>query len=495
MTRTEDAGILAARRPAWVLPGLAVGMGAAALTVGGLSALHPRACVLLILVSGIAFAVWRQPVLAAVLVAVVTPLVAGIDRGRIVPILRPNEALVAFLAGVMVVRALVTLPTGHRWTLRITRIDVVLLAMAVANSVVPLAVMVLRGQPIEADDVTYALVLWKYLALYALVRTAVTSDRHIQLCLWASLASATVVALIGALQALDLVGMRQMLADYYAPYGYTGALAAPRGGSTVGLPAAAADLLVLNIVAATGLWWKDRRHGPLLLGVIAACTAGTFGAAEFSSALGLAIAVVSMALVARRPRTLRWIPLGVGGAVVLMWPVIEHRLEGFQSPSGWPVSWTTRLYNLKTYFLPDLFSGTNPLLGVRPAARVVADHHGVGFVWIESGYLWLLWGGGLPLLGAYVAFVWVTLRTLRPMIAPLDSYASVAALAAFSGIVSLVALMAFDPHLTYRGSADWLFSLLAITVGALLRRETESPRPTNGRSMPRNAPPLVKTGG
>ena len=84
--------------------------------------------------------------------------------------------------------------------------------------------------------------------------------------------SAAVVGAIGVLQALDLLGVRAALVGYYAPFGYTGALAAPRGGSTLALPAATADLLILNLVAAAGLWWKDRRHGPVLLGSSSSCT-------------------------------------------------------------------------------------------------------------------------------------------------------------------------------------------------------------------------------
>jgi hypothetical protein len=427
--------------------------------------------VIALVVAGVALAaatavVWRRPVAAAVLIAFVTPLVAGIDRGRLFPALRPNEALVAFLAVVLLLRAVWFAPTGRQIRIRLTPIELSLLGLAVANSVIPLTVMSLRGQAIAPDDVTYALVLWKYLALYAVVRFAVRTDRDVRVCLWAGLAAATIVGVIGVLQALDLAGARAALLDYYAPYGYTGALAAPRGGSTVGLPAATADLLIMNLAAAIGLWWKDRRHAAPLTVVALACMGGTMGAAEFSSTFGLLIALVTTALVCARFGVLKLAPVGALLAGAVMWPVIQHRLAGFDSATGLPVSWTTRITNLENYFLPELLTGTNPLLGVRPSARVAVDHQGTGFVWIESGYVWLLWGGGVPLLIAFFAFVWVSLRQLVPVARPVDSYVSVAALAASVGVVVITVLMVFDPHLTYRGSADWLFSLLAMTAGA-----------------------------
>jgi hypothetical protein len=149
----------------------------------------------------------------------------------------------------------------------------------------------------------------------------------------------------------------------------------------------------------------------------------------------------------------------VGGA--LLWPVIKIRLAGFNTATGLPISWVDRLYNLRTFFWPILFSDHNWILGVRPAARVPLESKRFAFVWIESGYTWLLWGGGLPLLGSYIAFVCASIRKAWVFNRRADS-AGIAAAAVFTAVVAQVVLMILDPHLTYRGSGDALFLTLAL---------------------------------
>jgi hypothetical protein len=82
-------------------------------------------------------------------------------------------------------------------------------------------------------------------------------------------------------------------------------------------------------------------------------------------------------------------------------------------------------------------------------------------VWIESGYTWLLWGGGIPLLGSYMLFAVACIRKGWTFARRADT-AGVAGTAVAAVMCSQVVLMLFDPHLTYRGSADLLFMLLAL---------------------------------
>jgi hypothetical protein len=130
---------------------------------------------------------------------------------------------------------------------------------------------------------------------------------------------------------------------------------------------------------------------------------------------------------------------------------------------GLPVSWTGRLHNLQSYFWPELFHGLNPVLGVRLSARVPVASQARGYAWIESGYTWLLWGGGLPLFVAFFLLLYVVLRRgVRLASGPADAIGAVGrAMVVAFGVMAV--LMFFDPHLTYRGSADCLFLLMALS--------------------------------
>ncbi|MCW2771151.1 MAG: hypothetical protein JWR27_2584 [Aeromicrobium sp.] len=445
--------------------------------MGVLAGRAPLVCLGLVVGAILAAAVWRRPAVAAYLIVGVTPLVVGIDRGRLVPQMRVNEALTFFLVAILGVQVALQRRRRGRFVLTLDPMARAFVWFALAASLIPIVFMILRGRPVELDDWTYAVVMWKFLLLYAVVRFTVRSEREVAIALWVSVVVGVVVGLIGLMQSLDLFGVRALLEPLYAPFGYSDVVLSTRAGSTVGLPAATADLMVLNLVIVLGLLSRT----PALIWCLAPAAlvlvVSVFSAAEFSSVLGLMLAIVCVAVLLRRLDLLRWSLLGLPVAVAALWPTtIAPRIADFSSLHGMPTSWLVRYYNLATYFWPQIIDGSNFLVGVRPAARVPVEG-AFGFVWIESGYLWLLWGGGLPLFLAFGWFVWTGLKTTGPAARALATPSAVAALASYAGLVSCIVLMIFDPHITYRGSADALFGLLALSAcGSQVAAESQRSR-------------------
>ncbi len=454
-----------------IFVGLAV-LGA--LVAGGLLTLSPILALVALAVVGLVAWVWVRPQVAAYVVIFCTPLVAGINRGSVIPLLRPNEAIDLVVGGVLFARGVFGVRTGQMPRLKLDTLEWTLVAMAVASSIVPLLWMYVRSVHPTSDDLQYSLVLWKFFGLYLLVRFSIRTSEQVLVALWLGMASCAIVCGVAILQALNLFGVPHLLSAYFAPYGVDGALTIERGSSLLSLPAAVADLAILNLAVVVGMLLLGMGNRLVLAGLGLLFLLGVISAAEFSSVLALLVAAVALSFIVGAGRVIKFgVPSLVIGGYALK-SVVGTRLLGFSSSTGLPVSWVGRLNNLRTYFWPTLSSGWNWVLGVRPAARVPVASQAFGYVWIESGYTWLLWGGGIPLLASYFAFIWVAMRRAWRL-ATQSGPVAVAAVAVFALLASQVVVMLFDPHLTYRGSADALFAMLALARPQLLGARKAQP--------------------
>ena len=430
---------------------------------GAMTTLGPLKALAALLALTLMACVWRWPPLAAYLAIGLTPFTVNLKLGHALPLLRPNEAIDLLVGATLAARGLVRARTGQLPRIRFDRIELAIILMAVSNSVIPLLWMAVRQEAITKNDVLYALVIWKLLGIYAIVRAAVSTDRQVMRCLWLSVAVASVVALIAILQSLSLLGVPRLLAEFFGAATGFGP-AGGRGSSTLGLPPAVADLMVFNLAIVSGLWTRYRRHRLALTAAAALMLFGALAAGEFAGAIGLVVGLLCIAIVAGSARLLAlFVPAVVVGGWVL-WPVIGTRLTGFKSASGLPVSWIGRLQNLRTYFWPKLFSDWNFVLGVRPSAVVNVVSYTGNAVWIESGYTWLLWGGGVPLLASFLFFTYVTAKRGWQAARGGRESRSVAGTAVFVAAIVIAVLMIFDPHLTYRGSGDYFFFLIALAA-------------------------------
>ena len=444
------------------------------MAIGALAGIKIKYAVFAVICAGLVGWVLTRPQVAAYLLIFVTPLVAGISGGSVVPLIRPNEALMVLLGLTIGLRWLAGLRTGGiRWP-RVNSVEVAVVALGVTTSVVPLAMMLVRQRPITEVDFLYSIVLWKLLAEYIIVRSVISTREQVMRCLWLSMAAAAIVGFIAIAQAVGVAGVPALVAKLTSSSsGSDGMVTVTRGSSLLGLPAATADLAILNLGIAVAMIARGHPRRLWLGGFVVLYVLTVIAASEFATVIGLVVALIALMVLTRSGRlAVYMIPVALLGGV-LLWPAIELRLSGFHSTAGLPLSWVDRLYNLRTFFWPVLFSDYNWILGVRPTPRVVAPSKAEGFIWIESGYTWLLWCGGIPLLASYFAFAGAVLRKSWAYVRRADA-TGIVATAVAAAMCSQVVLMSFDPHLTFRGSSDAFFLLLPLIRKLPARRASHA---------------------
>ncbi len=420
----------------------------------------------------------RGPAMLIVAYVVVVPLVAGIPRGRPVPLLRVSElVLLVVTAGVvgMLWRAWMD---GRRVVVSIAKLDVAIGLLALAGSALPLLWMTARGTPVDQENLLSAFPLIKYALLYFVTRIAVERVADMHAVLRAVVFAGIVLSAIGLLQVLRVAPVLDVLSRWFVSTAEEARFVADRRGSTtLGSPIATGAYIVLAFGIAVTLATVRRSSG--WLAASAVLLVGAVASGQFSSAIGLGVVAGTVALIHRRTMdVLRLLAvLAIPGALVLR-PVLAARLADTQNVWGLPESWVIRWVNVTRLFLPELGDG-GWMLGVRPDAVIVPPDTWRESVYLESGYLWLLWVGGVPLLlaaGWMLTVSWRTARAVRPS----DPGGASVAPSTQIAVAVMAVLLLLDPHLTLRGGADVFYVLLAMTVSCTspaLRaseRETES---------------------
>ena len=441
--------------------GCAVAGGILAVAAGPLIAL--AAIGVLALVGMFAAAAYR-PVFATYAYLGTLPLIAGIDRGHLIPLVRPNEALLVVLLAGALAGGYFRWSRGERAPLQLHQLDIPLGVFVLASTAWPLLSMLLRGHPPTAADLAAVLPVCKLVAIYLLVRFSVSTEVQLVRCFRLIIWPGAVVAVIAILQTLHFGPVVSMLQAVWVPDSNTAALA-ERGTTTLASPIATGDYIIicLTLIVCCGMRGLLDRRERLGLGLVLG--AGVLATGQFSTWIS---AVVAAALILWRFSTVRhgslrflWL---VPVALAIGAPALIGRLQGF-SEFGVPRSWIGRWSNLSNFYLPR-FGFINVLMGVSPDSVLEAPERWRDVIYLESGYLELLWVGGIPLLAAFVWLSVVVLRRTRELMAQPDAVGA-AASALWVCWWFVLILTVLDPHLTLRGTGDLLFMLIGITAGRL----------------------------
>ncbi|MBV9313920.1 MAG: hypothetical protein JO100_09295 [Pseudonocardia sp.] len=412
----------------------------------------------------------QTPIFATYAYLVTMPFTAGIDRDKLIPLIRPNEALLVLLLGGAMLGAYLRILRGDDVRPRFyPLVDVPLAVFLLMATIWPLASLTLRGSAPSGTDFAQTLPFIKLVMLYFLVRYTVTNEHEILRCIRFIVWPGAVVALIAILQTLRFPPVIALLETFWSSSDNSAAAAAlgERGSATLGSPIATGDVIIISLIlvfccGARGLLGRRER---LVLAMTLG--AGTLAAGQFSTWIAALLAggLLAWRFPNLRRQASRFAPL-FGVALVVGAPAFIGRLQSIGEYGGYaPESWLGRYDNLKYMFLPH-FNWVTTFMGVSPNPVLDAPEKWRTVIYLESGILWFLWVGGVPLLAA---FIWLSLRVLRAVRPAIRHPGAFGATASCLEIVwlFLLVLTVIDPHLQQRGTGDLVFTLLAITVGGI----------------------------
>jgi hypothetical protein len=460
-----------------------VGIAAIAAMAVGVATVLVGPRVLLVLVAApVLVLVARHPVVAAYAYVAALPFVTGVERGTVVPFLRPNELIQVFLTVAVVVGIVARFiaGTGHP-RLHIGRLDRAIFLLAVLGSVWPLAWLLGRGYDPTTDDVLSALVLWRLFALYALFRYTVRTSEQLRRLLWILLAGACGLAVIALLQGRGFAWVGGLLGGD-APQG--------RGRATLSSSIAVGDYLAYSFALVLALYVRHRAPTKWLAGTGAILIVGSLATGQFSAWIAALVVVVVVAAHEGQLTRLavRILPAAML-ALVIAWPMVDRRLAGFSDGTGTPSSWLGRIDNLTHFYLPQL-GDFRWVLGVRPNSVLPAPETWREVIFLESGVLWLLWVGGIPLLMAFVWFLYSAFAHVRARARSDADDLGVVALALLGSLSAMAVLTVIDMHLTLRGGGDLLFLLLGLTASSWWPAPTPRTPPPDGSTEQNEVQPV-----
>ncbi len=449
--------------------GILLGVLMAALLVGAVAVIDVFLAIGLIAAGTLFVVTFMRPQTAAYVYLALTPLLVGISRGTLLPVIRPSEGILLVVGSALVARFLVRLLQGERFAPTFSRFDVAFGAVVMLGSVISLGWMAARGLRPSQDDILHGMAFWKYLALYLVVRSSITTKEQVRRCVWIVLGVSAVVAIIGALQASGVGGFDSLVAKYYAPNGNVHLAVANRGTSTIAHSIAMGDVMAMSLALSLAALFHGHGRRWLTLSLAVLFLIGGVGSGQFSGVIALVVAIVTVGILTRRlgKLYLAAVPSFVIVSLLLA-PVVSRRLGGFgETEEGLPPSWVGRWDNLSDRVWPRLMDGSQYILGVRTSPRIQAWEAWRDYVYIESGHTWLLWVGGIPLLLAFLYFSWIALRATSRIARSRTDMIGVVATGAATGAAIVFVLTLLDNHLTLRGTADLWFPLLALSFISL----------------------------
>lgn len=440
--------------------------------LAGLTGYNPSLGIVSIVVLFFTILVVSRPILIVYGLTLILPLVGGLARGAVIPLLRVGQALLVL----GFILFLLSKPSIQGKS-RLTAIDLAFALFVLSEAVFPLLALYYGGghlilnQVDTLGDTPLQTLLGpiQYYLLYRIVVATVTSENQIIMIVKLSFVTSIIVSVIGILERF-VSPVEKFIQAYYPTYvqGPDVSLNDLRITSTLGHFSGLAAYLVFTIILALACYTigeKMKISSQLLAATTVFDSIALILTGTFSAWIGLAIGVVAVFILIRRlPKLFILILLGIALAALIFQTFLSTRLNaelGAGNAQGLlPQSFAFRVQLWQNLFLPAV--GKYLVFGAGPAPAVLN-------YWSteESQYLFLLLRGGLVYFFSYILLTGVAITMCWQQIKSKSRNASYpVALSLLVIFIVLNVMNVSGEYFTYVGGTQTLWTLLAVVVAS-----------------------------
>lgn len=451
--------------------------------------LYPAALALIGALGLLALTAWR-PAIGLAVYAFSISLTTGLGRGTLIPVLRPNEAILLVVVSGL---ALHYLPRRQRRP--ITSLDLAMGAYAIGVVVISSLVLILSRSPhlFDPDTLRGVLSPLQLLLVYAVYSRVDLGGRAVQAVLNLTMLASIFVSLLAVAELADLPGARDFGSTYYPPPvnlfnafepGY-------RPISTLGHYSAVGAFATVNYMLALTLSTMRAPGFPRLwLSLVMVVNlAGLVASLTWAPLIALPLVTILVLWYGRHvPRQFVLTVAALAISLVLLWPAVSSRgaAQGVLSSGGSnlviPESFAYRIRVWQAFFVPAL--SDNFLLGtgtVIPSEVPTPLTNFVDNEYLREGFRAGIVGIALLL----TMFATVAVLAVRSRASPDPIRRSLAA--ACLGMVLFFAFVGLTAeYLFFAGVSQEFGMLLGLFSASILSEETASSRASRaGRREPR----------
>ncbi len=456
-------------RPVWQHANLRLYIVACfgAVAVGLLTAISPWTGFVVGLGAIILAVALVQPIILGYLIIAAIALLSGTERGRLVPLLEPNE--VSLILSVYIVFLVAV--ARRRPRVRFSGYSIRAFTVLIGGTVfIPIVAYLLQDTRLTYSNAFKLLSPLQYFLLFWLFSTLPEGERDRRRLIRWMLACGSVVAIVGILQGLGVGFVIRILENWYASSHEAMAASAGRVTSLLGAWNSLGIFMMINILMGWAILPEIVRTGArtILIVIMALCAVCLVASGSYAGILGLMMGILLIEALARRRR--RSVPIliatfaMIGIALIVFQPILQPLVDkrlAYQYQDGGIVP-QTMLYRIMVWrqiFIPAIIEHF-------PWAVYPTVPSSYAWGYEESQYISLLFRTGLSGLLGHLAWVGITISWLYRTRRQSSGFTNMMITAALTIIILLSIAGLTNEVFSFAGSADYLWIMLALIANS-----------------------------